>query len=78
MVNIVTWNVNGIRSMMKKKKNGENMGRYIDDNVINMYIKEQSPDIICLQEIKCGNDVNIVEMLHLESLGYMYNSMNKK
>ena len=53
---IATWNVNGIRSMLKKEKNGKKHDTYIEGNVIETFFKEVAPDILCLQEIKCNGD----------------------
>jgi len=50
---IISFNVNGIRSMAQKSKSGEK-GCHIDNNVISKLVEEQTPDIICLQEIKCS------------------------
>jgi exodeoxyribonuclease-3 len=40
---LLSWNVNGLRAVLKKG--------------FNTFIKEQSPDIICLQETKISNDL---------------------
>ena len=44
---VLSWNVNGLRSILKKKAL---------QNVINEY----SPDIVCLQEIKCSHQIAMV------------------
>jgi exodeoxyribonuclease-3 len=48
---IITWNVNGLRAILKKKKG--------DEYVLDALISENDPDIICLQETKCPADLNI-------------------
>ena len=54
MLNIITYNVNGIRSAISK-------GLW-------EWMAEEKPDILCLQEIKAlQSDVPILE---LEALGY--------
>ena len=50
---IISFNVNGIRSMATKSKSGQK-GCNIDDSVICKLAQEQNPDILCLQEIKCS------------------------
>jgi len=50
---IISFNVNGIRSMATKSKSGEK-GCSLENNVINKLIQEQNPDILCFQEIKCS------------------------
>lgn len=51
---IISFNVNGIRSMLGKLKNGEKSGTPTN-NVITSLIQEQVPDILCFQEIKTQN-----------------------
>jgi len=51
---IISFNVNGIRSMAGKNKNGEKTGTPTN-NVIKSLIAEQRPDILCFQEVKTQN-----------------------
>ena len=55
---IISFNVNGIRSMATKSKSGQK-GCHIDDSVICKLVEEQNPDILCLQEIKCSRDIDL-------------------
>ena len=55
---IISWNVNGIRSMAHKLKNGEKTGSPTD-NGIQTLIQEQKPDILCFQEIKTQNKADL-------------------
>ena len=48
---IISFNVNGVRAITKKTKNGEYSGGF-SSNVLRSLIDEQKPDILCLQEIK--------------------------
>jgi exodeoxyribonuclease-3 len=48
---IISWNVNGIKSMTNKIKNGEKKGSPTN-NGIKTLIEEQKPDILCMQELK--------------------------
>jgi exodeoxyribonuclease-3 len=59
MLKVITWNVNGIRSRIfndkissKLKKNA--LMDIQEKSPIDMLIKEQDPDIICLQETRCS------------------------
>jgi len=52
---IISFNVNGIRSMTGKVKNGEKKGSSTN-NCIKTLIEEQRPDILCLQEVKTQNE----------------------
>lgn len=46
-LNILSWNINGIRAVIKKG--------FID------FLKKQGPDIICLQEVKISNEARAKE-----------------
>lgn len=60
---IISWNVNGIRAVTGKIKNGEKKGS-ATNNVVKTLIEEQNPDILCLQEVKTQNDGDLA---HLKS-----------
>lgn len=51
---IISFNVNGIRAITGKIKNGEKKGS-ATNNVIKTLIEEQKPDILCFQEVKTQN-----------------------
>jgi exodeoxyribonuclease-3 len=53
-LNIITYNVNGIRAAMRKG--------LVD------WLKSESPDVICIQETKANKDQ--VEFDLIENLGY--------
>jgi exodeoxyribonuclease-3 len=46
---LISFNVNGIRAITGKSKNGEKSG---NPNVLAALIEEQAPDVLCFQEIK--------------------------
>jgi exodeoxyribonuclease III len=48
---LISFNVNGIRAITGKIKNGEKKGS-LTNNVLKNLIEEQQPDILCLQEVK--------------------------
>ena len=52
---LISFNVNGIRSMTTKIKNGEKTGS-ATNNVIKTLIQEQKPDILCFQEVKTQSE----------------------
>lgn len=56
---IITFNVNGIRAMLSKDKDGKRDTN--NDNALISLINEHEPDIICIQETKCpcNFDINI-------------------
>lgn len=51
---LISWNVNGIKSMKTKIKNGDKTGD-ADNNGIKSLIKEMKPDILVFQELKTQN-----------------------
>jgi exodeoxyribonuclease-3 len=51
---LISFNVNGIRAITGKIKNGEKKGS-ATNNVIKTLIEEQKPDILCFQEVKTQN-----------------------
>jgi len=53
---LISWNVNGIRSVKSKNKQGAKLKDKTEPSVIYDLIETQKPDILCLQEIKCGDD----------------------
>lgn len=57
VINVVSYNVNGIRSALAKDLVG--------------WIKNENPDIICFQEIKASE--NQIDTKLFEGLGYKYN-----
>jgi exodeoxyribonuclease-3 len=61
-VKLVSWNVNGLRSVLRKN--------FLD------YLAEEEPDILCLQEVKAGP--NDVEQLWPVAYTTYWNSAQKK
>uniref|UniRef100_A0A8C6D642 DNA repair nuclease/redox regulator APEX1 n=1 Tax=Moschus moschiferus TaxID=68415 RepID=A0A8C6D642_MOSMO len=55
---ICSWNVDGLRAWIKKKG--------LD------WVKEESPDILCLQETKCSENKLPVELQELSGLSHQY------
>jgi exodeoxyribonuclease III len=74
---IITWNVNGLRSVMSKNKLGEKINPKIlsQPNVVETLLAEQNPDLLCLQEIRCDETLDLSKM-NLSSMGYNNIYMN--
>lgn len=64
---ILNWNVNGLRSIIKKDFIIKNNSK--SDNTFENYIKKENPDIICLNETKLCNPI---EILHNQNYNYQY------
>lgn len=54
---VVTFNVNGLRAVLKKDKSGK-QGTGLQ-SVLRVLVNEHDPDIICLQETKCPGDLDV-------------------
>jgi exodeoxyribonuclease III len=67
---IISWNCNGIRSIMSKTKDGKKHSSFITNNVINALLTDKEPDVLCLQEIRCNDKLDLNAILHYEDLGY--------
>jgi exodeoxyribonuclease-3 len=70
---LISFNVNGIRSMTGKLKNGQKKGS-MTNNVLKTLVEEQQPDILCLQEIKTQDkaDLSCLSFPHLYSTFSQY------
>jgi exodeoxyribonuclease-3 len=62
---IISWNLNGLRSVLTKDKQGKKTS---NENVLEILIKEQDPDILCLQETRCPCDFKV----EFKELPYKY------
>lgn len=72
----ITWNVNGLRAVMNKVKNGTKRDpSKCQTNVITELLMAEEPDFLCLQEIKCNDDVSL-DCIGLEELGYHATILN--
>jgi len=63
MLKVITWNVNGIRSRIFNDKISSKLKKNAimdiqEKSPIDMLIKEQDPDIICLQETRCSISIS--------------------
>lgn len=73
---LISWNVNGIRSIVTKDKDGKKSVAAIPDNALSALIAEQSPDIVCLQEIRCSESLDLTQLLDLQTKGYQILGQN--
>lgn len=56
---IVSFNVNGVRSMAGKTKSGQKTTDPKETSVLIALVEEQKPDILCLQEIKTQSEKDL-------------------
>lgn len=73
---LVSFNVNGIRSIMSKTKDGKKYNTCIANNTLTSVMTDISPDIICLQEIRCNDKFDINASLQYEDKGYILIGQN--
>jgi exodeoxyribonuclease-3 len=62
-IKIISWNVNGIRAAVKKGFTG--------------FLKEQKPDILCLQEVKISNSARDKETFDFQNYQEFWNSAER-
>jgi exodeoxyribonuclease-3 len=75
---IVSWNCNGIRSVMGKKKDGSKTTNK-NENVVSSIVQELKPDIVCFQEVKCSQSHSKELDEFKESFPFVYiNCANKQ
>lgn len=70
---VITFNVNGLRSILTKRKDGSKINKTESDpNIIESLLIEHKPDILCLQEVRCNEDIEF----NIKHLGYDFVSLN--
>jgi exodeoxyribonuclease-3 len=74
---ILTFNVNGIRSLHGKCKAGTKECP-VETNCLKTLIQEQSPDVLCLQEIRCQNTKELDAYKTTHPFLYTNHSVAKK
>jgi exodeoxyribonuclease-3 len=72
---LISFNVNGIRAITGKSKNGEKSGSPAS-NVLTALIEEQAPDVLCFQEIKTQSAADLAWLKPY--FPYLYTSMAQK
>jgi exodeoxyribonuclease-3 len=79
MTKIVSWNVNGIQSLVTKDFRGTKCNKTelikAGKNALQHFLEKENPDILCLQEIRCSNKFN--HEAHLTMYGYVYINYSK-
>lgn len=74
---VISFNVNGIRAISQKGKDGKKI-KGTEINVLESLTEEQSPDIICLQEIKTQNSNDLTRYTDLFPHIYVNVATSKK
>lgn len=75
-IKLVSWNVNGLRSILTKTKDGKKHKAHIQNNSLSSVIDELKPDIICLQEIRCSDTFDFDDVLQYKDKGYTFVGRN--
>ena len=70
VTSVISFNVNGIRSILTKEKNGAKHKDVIVDNSLSCLLDNERPDVLCLQEIRCNASLDIGKLLDLDRRGY--------
>ena len=69
-VKLISFNVNGLRSVLSKQPDGTKHEKYIENNTIAFLMDEYEPDVLCLQEIRCSDAFDFESILKLKERGY--------
>lgn len=75
-----SWNVNGIRSILTKTKNGDKIppsSKDVEENVLSTLLLEKRLDVLCLQEIRTS-DSSFITSLPQDVKEYSLFSIRKK
>lgn len=59
----VSWNINGVKNILSKSKDGIKHNNNHPDNVLAELIGDTSPDFICLQEVRCNEALSLLGSL---------------
>lgn len=74
---IISWNVNGIHGILKKDKNGDKHTKFQIDNSLSSMIRDNNPDIVCLQEIRCSSKFDHRSCFSYDKYQYVYCNYSK-
>lgn len=69
-IKLISFNVNGIRSILSKTKEGVKHTTFIPNNTLNTLLSNVQPDIVCLQEVRCNEKFDVNSVLKHEEQGY--------
>ncbi len=69
-IKLISFNVNGIRSILSKTKEGVKHTSFIPNNTLYSITSSEQPDILCIQEVRCNEKFDINSVLKYEEQGY--------
>lgn len=74
---IVSWNVNGLQSVLKRRKDGSlstiaQLRKNGETDALTHFVASEQPDVLCLQEIRCSTSFD--HSKHLSTYKYIYTS----
>lgn len=69
---IVSWNINGLNNILSKSKDGQKNPKYIQNNVLVTIAQELTPDIICLQEVRCSTSADLLAQYFKDTYPFIY------
>lgn len=75
---IVSWNINGIRNILTKTKTGEKHKNAIRENSLKVLINEHDPDIVCLQEVRMSDSLQLLRKEFEKEYPFIYVNVAKK
>lgn len=73
-IRIISWNVNGIKNIHNKTKDGEKKSLAPDQTSLGSLIHHENPDIICLQEVRSKDAMKILTTAWASLYPYIYSN----
>lgn len=70
---IITWNVNGLRSVLSKGVDGKKNATATNENTLMALIAQEDPDVLALQETRCP--AKLSENAHIVPESYVYRNI---
>jgi len=69
---VISWNINGLKNILSKSKDGTKHSSYHPDNTLEKLAKSLDPDILCLQEVRCTNANELLNKYFSTTYPYIY------
>jgi exodeoxyribonuclease-3 len=69
---VISWNINGLKNILSKSKDGTKSSSYNPNNTMIELIKSLDPDVLCLQEVRCNGAQQLFQQHFGEMFPYIY------
>jgi exodeoxyribonuclease-3 len=75
---ILSWNINGLNNILSKSKDGEKNKSHVQNNSLRIAIEEHKPDVVCLQEVRNKDALDLLTQNFKDYYNYIYVNCGKK